>query len=130
VNIEISSTTGRSYSDAWYIPLPGGSTIRSWSTGKPGNVTLYPQYSSAHTVYSDSNYSGIVAHEFGHVFGLGDAYENKGFLGFDSRPPAVEGKVNAKDIMNDSRTGTASTLDVSMILSAHSTGRQQIFPLK
>ena len=131
VNVEVNNEPGRAHTTAKYVAGPFGSILYdSWSKSKPGNVIMYTQDRAASSPIGDTYFKGIVAHEFGHIFGLGDAYENKGFLGFDYRPPAVPGKVHPEDKMNVSRTGTVSVVDISMLLEAQSRNKPQYFPLK
>jgi len=113
-----------------------------WSIRNASSFTLYDTYSNG-VLVSAQNFGDTAAHEFGHVLGLGDAY-NAGYRGGSSmaiqdgfyapryytvedrygKPYTVE--VPNDDIMIGGKNVTSN--DVRMVLDAWTQGEVQYFP--
>ncbi|SEW36517.1 hypothetical protein SAMN05216413_2472 [Ruminococcaceae bacterium KH2T8] len=86
----------------------------NWSPRHPGTINMndYGRLSS---------FKQVVAHEFGHVLGLGDAYD--AHYRFYYEAPGTDSY-----IMNNNSSVNAR--EVEMALRAHETGKMQYFPYK
>ncbi len=74
ININ-NSSEGVPHTD-WEEPGQGliqGVGQDSWSISNPGTITMYKGYKSRKD-YTQSEYARTIAHEFGHILGLDDAY--------------------------------------------------------
>ena len=123
-------------------------TITRWSVEKSSSpiviyVTQNFQGSNPYKLIGKSSFEGLVAHEFGHALGLGDAY-NAGYRGgkfpwtldgfYAPRKYEVNGGAGERhtvavpddDIMLCN--GRVSDNDMRMVLEAYATGVQQFFP--
>lgn len=101
----------------WGIFKSGGmleSFSLNWSLTNPGTINLNT-YRYKHT------YEHTAAHEFGHVLGLGDAYD--AFYRFGYEMP------NTQDYMMNANK-CVQPQELSMVLRAHETNRMQYFPRK
>lgn len=88
----------------------------NWSPRNPGNIHLNLK------TYSTSKwFMRVSAHEFGHVLGLGDAY-NAPYRFFYEAPGTED------YMMNHNRH--VSPVEAQMVKRAHETGRMQYFPMK
>jgi len=86
----------------------------NWSVTNPGTINLN-RY-----IYMP-NYEQAAAHEFGHVLGLGDAYDAHYRFGYEAP--------NTKQfIMNQNKK--VQPQEITMVLRAHQTNRMQYFPRK
>lgn len=132
----------------WTGILKNDETITSWSVAKSSSpiviyVTQNFQGDNPYKLISKSSFEGLVAHEFGHALGLGDAY-NAGYRG-GKFPWTLDGfyapgnyevsnesgktfsvSVPEDDIMI--HNGKVSDNDMRMVLEAYATGVQQLFP--
>lgn len=128
--------------------LKNDETITSWSVAKSSSpiviyVTENFQGKRPYELMDKSSFEGLVAHEFGHALGLGDAY-NAGYRGgrfpwtYDGcyAPANYEvsdesGKTFTVTVPNDDimiYNGRVSDNDMRMVLKAYETGVQQLFP--
>lgn len=96
-----------------------------WSVSNPGKITMYKDYNGGPD-YTYVEYGNTVAHEFGHILGIGDAY------GPGTMKPAkvtIEVPDNpgfyTGDIMRDNGYVTAN--DVEMVWEAWKTNEWQYF---
>jgi len=88
------------------------SGLFGWSTSRPGTITMFAGDSRGNgDLYSMSQFMWVSAHEFGHVLGVGDAYNSKNSTGVTS-------------IYNGFGTGVQAG-DIAMVLKAWSTGKWQ-----
>lgn len=86
----------------------------NWSPKNPGTVYL----KQTRTLHA---YQQIAAHEFGHVLGIGDAY-NAAYRFFYDAPGT-----NTYMMYHNSRV---NPVEVAMMLKAQQTGKMQYFPIK
>ena len=128
--------------------MKNNETITSWSIEESSSpIVIYLtenfQGSNPYKLMSKSSFESLVAHEFGHALGLGDAY-NAGYRGgrfpwtLDGfyAPSNYEvkdktGKTFSVSVPNDDMmiyNGNVSDNDMRMVLEAYSTGVQQFFP--
>ena len=84
----------------------------NWSPVNPGRIII-PPYKQPWLVQS------VVAHEAGHIFGIGDAYA--AFYRFFSEAPGTRGFM-----MNSNQR--VHPAEIAMMLTAHRLGRMQFFP--
>lgn len=84
----------------------------NWSPRQPGYMVI-PSQTPAWRL------AGVAAHEAGHLFGLGDAYE--AWYRFYFASPGTEGYM-----MRDN--GKVQTEELAMLIRAQATGRMQYFP--
>lgn len=133
---------------SWFGILKNDESICSWTAAKSSNpITIYVtenfQSSTPYNLISKSNFEGLVAHEFGHALGLGDAY-NAGYRGgrfpwtLDGfyAPENYEvkdksGKTYSVHVSKDNMmisNKKVSDNDIRMVLEAYETGIQQLFP--
>lgn len=100
----------------------GTSNVRQglfgWSKSNPGVMTLYSSFPSG-TVRSADEFKYTVAHEFGHILGIGDAY----------LPKYSPNTATANDMMrwNNGVVPVVSELNIEMVLKAWSRGKFQNF---
>ncbi len=88
----------------------------NWSPKSPGNIHL-----NLKTYSGPKWFMRVSAHEFGHVLGLGDAY-NAPYRFFYEAPGTED------YMMNHNRH--VSPVEAQMVKRAHETGRMQYFPMK
>ena len=84
----------------------------NWSKTNPGTITLYLGHFGGSSNYSKEYFGYIAAHEFGHVLGIADLYND---TIFDIKPDSI---------MNDHGLvgGQAQDVDFAMMLRAQATG--------
>lgn len=133
---------------SWLGILKNDETITSWTITKSSNpITIYVtenfQGNNPYKLIDKSSFEGVVAHEFGHALGLGDAY-NAGYRG-GSFPWTLDGfyapgsyevrdksgKAFSVSVPDDDMmiyNGKVSDNDMRMALEAYETGIQQLFP--
>ena len=105
----------------------------SWSISNPGAVHLYNRYKN--NVYTIDDYKQMAAHEFGHVLGIGDAYNawyRDGYYAprFDTvyyNGKSYPIKVDDNDMMLLNQR--VSDNDIRMVWDAWRTGEPQFFEL-
>lgn len=90
------------------------SAMLNWSLKHPGTINMQ-KYKNP------SGFMRVSAHEFGHVLGIGDAYE--AHYRFFYKAPGTE------DFMMYHNT-CVQPQELMMVLRAHQTGRMQYFPIK
>lgn len=88
----------------------------NWSLKYPGNINM----NLDHYRFL-SSFQSVAAHEFGHILGIGDAYD--AHYRFFYEAPGTENYM----MNNDS---CVQPEEVLMMLKAHETGRMQYFPFK
>ncbi len=86
----------------------------NWSLRSPGKIHMN-YYSSL------NNYMHTVSHEFGHILGIGDAY--------DAHYRCYYEAPGTRDFMMNSNSSVHSQ-ELEMVLRAHMTGKMQFFPFK
>lgn len=129
--------------------LKNDETITRWSVEKSSSpIVLYVtqnfQGSNPYKLIGKSSFEGLVAHEFGHALGLGDAY-NAGYRG-GRFPWTLDGFYAPREYEAADKTGKKHTVtvpdddimihngkvsdnDMRMVLEAYAAGVQQFFPL-
>jgi hypothetical protein len=55
-----------------------------WSPNNPGSITMRTGDARTGTVYTSDQFKWVSAHEFGHILGVGDAYNSKNSTGVTS----------------------------------------------
>ncbi|NLP14225.1 MAG: hypothetical protein GX383_07120, partial [Clostridium sp.] len=117
--------------------------IFDWSIENASSFTVYDTYKDGRTV-SEYNFAQISAHEFGHVLGIGDAY-NAGYRGGSSVIAEGTGFYAPQNYTVEDRYGNkyrvkvpdddmmicnkkVSSTDIMMVLDAWTQGRIQYFP--
>lgn len=129
--------------------LKNDESITSWSASKSSTpIVIYLtenfQGDNPGKSIGRTRFEGLVAHEFGHALGLGDAY-NAGYRG-GSFPWTLDGCFAPKSYRISDKSGNAYTVsvpdndmmiyggkvsdnDMRMVLEAFETDIQQFFPL-
>ena len=124
VNVQVMDETGRARGG---VEMP-----EYWSRATPGGIILFTHGLETEDRPTDAEFKKKVAHEFGHILGMDDAYEvpKEDNANWTRNSAPVE-KVPIYDIM---RGGTAkqqvSALDIMMALDAFKTNQVQFFPGK
>ena len=102
----------------------------SWSRATPGEIFLFTHGLVTEDRPTDAKFKKIAAHEFGHILGMDDAYEEKGIENWSRERAPVE-KVPIDDMMRGGRARhKLSALDMRMALDAFMTNGVQFFPGK
>ena len=89
----------------------GGFVEAFWSPSNPGTVTMYAQG------VTSQNFKETAAHEFGHILGIDDGYNNNTYKYYDSIMCDPHSKRNG--------TGKASSLDIAKAIKAYQTKKFQ-----
>ena len=107
IKVNIKDATGTSNVTNFF----GGFVELFWSPSNPGKATLYTNN------YSADNFKIVAAHEFGHLLGIDDGYNNAVYQNYNSI---------MCDMWSDRNgTGRASSLDIETMLKAFQTKRFQ-----
>lgn len=120
VDVHFMNEMGRSYMATspgciygFPMPVPG----YTWGIDNVGHIHAYPGMEES---YSRTKFIEMIGHEFGHILGLGDAYEEKG------RKTGTSGDdVPIFDIMRDGDRVTSN--DIEMLLLAWKENEKQHF---
>ena len=98
-----------------------------WSVSNDKKITMYRSHSGDPNEYSQYGYASTIAHEFGHVLGLGDAYgdKDKGRVAATNTPEVPVTQWLQDDIMV--HNGYVTPNDVEMVWQAWSTNEWQYF---
>ena len=88
----------------------------NWSRRHPGNIHL-----SLRRKYTKDRFMRVAAHEFGHILGLGDAYD--AHYRFYYEVPGTENYMMNSNIR-------VSEEEAQMVRRAQQTGKMQYFPIK
>jgi RHS repeat-associated protein len=116
--------------------MTGG--LDNWSVSNPGMITMYKDYNGGPD-YSEDEYGRTVAHEFGHILGIGDAYgykpgatakekakyDNRSEAQDTTEVPGESGGYGGWDMMRGNDIVTAN--DVEMVWEAWKTNKWQYF---
>ncbi len=84
-----------------------------WSPNSPGRITMYTGDSRSTGSYTADQFKIVSAHEFGHILGIADGYNNETYKYYDSIMCDQWGKYNG--------TGKASNLDIAKAINAYKT---------
>ncbi len=102
----------------------------SWTPDDPGDMDMYSSFEDG-SKRENRDIIQTITHEFGHIFGLDDAYEDDEYtVGSDLRPSAYDAKiVGIDDVMFDNHHTNAiiSRIDIQMIIEAFRTGESQFY---
>ena len=90
------------------------SMMINWSITSPGTIHLKEYYSLR-------SFKHVAAHEFGHVLGIGDAYDAHYRCFYEA--PGTE-------LFMMNRNASVDPQELEMVLRAHTTKRMQFFPFK
>ena len=116
-----STLIGREFFCAHIPHMNGG-----WSVTEPGRIFMYKRDQRNATPYTDFVYEAVVAHEFGHILGLKDAYpEANGGKKIVSNAEIAYGKTYGVDGSIMCRNGLVYSNDVEMMLEAFRTNKCQ-----
>ena len=88
----------------------------NWSRRHPGNIHL-----NLRRKYTKDRFMRVAAHEFGHILGLGDAYD--AHYRFYYEVPGTENYMMNSNIR-------VSEEEAQMVRRAQQTGKMQYFPIK
>ena len=88
----------------------------NWSRRHPGNIHL-----NLRRKYTKDRFMRVAAHEFGHILGLGDAYD--AHYRFYYEVPGTENYMMNRNIR-------VSEEEAQMVRRAQQTGKMQYFPIK
>lgn len=124
--VKVNSTTPSSealLASYFYEEISNTSKGGVWSINNTSTVTMYDHYTKFKTdangnkqpyreEYTVTRYKDTAAHEFGHVLGLGDAYD----VSWHSAANATTGEVPQNDMMRSN--GTVTPNDIEMLLYA------------
>ena len=96
-----------------------------WALSKVGRITMYKRDQRSQNDYPEYKHKATVAHEFRHIWGLGDAYPeaNGGKILVDNAE--ISYGVFAIDGSIMFRNGLVYSNDVEMLLEAFSTNKWQ-----
>ena len=120
LNVQISNAAGRSNG--------GVGNPQDWSRSTPGVINMFLCPDKSTTPYTDSQFKGVVGHEFGHTLGMDDAYEVVDRKAW-TRKAALYDDVLANDLMR-AFNGITSVLDITMAIESFSMRQVQYFPGK
>ncbi|AEY66721.1 RHS repeat-associated core domain-containing protein [Clostridium sp. BNL1100] len=109
-----------------HVPhMDGGQ--EKWSVSNKKKITMYRSWGGDPNEYGQKGYAHTVAHEFGHVLGIGDAYgdKDKGRTAAKNTLEVPIGNWLEDDIM--SSNGKVNANDVEMVWEAWSSNKWQYF---
>lgn len=111
-----SFVTSKPWRWLWGMPfyLAPESAMLNWSPYEPGTINMQKYKYLA-------NFKKTVAHEFGHVLGIGDAYDAH-YRFFYEAPNTASYMMNNNVSVHPN--------ELMMVLRAHETGRMQYFPFE
>jgi len=111
INVNIGHVNLNAENDCSYMMRPGC----GWSPDNPGSIVMRTGDSrEGGKIYTATEFEWVSAHEFGHILGVGDAYNSQNSTG-------------VKSIYQAFGTGVQPG-DISKVLQAQSTGQWQIWP--
>ena len=110
IKVSIGNVNLNAKKDDSYMKRP----LFGWSPSNPGSITMRTGNSRTGTIYTADQFKWVSAHEFGHILGVGDAYNSKNSTGVTS-------------IFNEFGTGVQPG-DIAKVLNAWSTKKWQSWP--
>lgn len=96
----------------------------TWSIDNTGRITMYSS-SSDGKPRDRKHYTDTIAHEFGHILGIDDGYEDKKYN--TSRPVADMLEIDDMMRNNHMKKTHISDIDIQMMVIAASTNERQYF---